>query len=255
MKRSIALMLGEAKNRMSGYVALTNYRYMNLCVDAEPAALLSINIELDNTTYTMEEVADVAKPQDNQFAILPKDSSKEVFLAISKGIMATHPEFKQDVKDLDDEDDENSDDEGNGGGINNVEGEDMSSKYILLTMPEINKDRHDFIIEGVDSLQKECLAKLDIVMQEQTQKIAIKLKGAEAKEIDEAKNTLQEFYDKHKELLEQYSNNKKEEVEKAYQRYQEEQDADENKRQEEEAAHSEEASQSMRMGADDDDEY
>ena len=60
---------------------------------------------------------------------------------------------------------------------------------------------------------------------------------------------------KHKELLEQYSNNKKEEVEKAYQRYQEEQDANENKRQEEEAAHSEEASQSMRMGADDDDEY
>ena len=253
MKRSIAIMLGEAKSRMSGYVALTNYRYMNLCVNAEPASLLCVNVELDDTTYNMEEVAAVAKPKDDQFAILPKDSSKELFLAIGKGIMASHPEFKQEVKDLDEED-ESGDGEGNG--ISNImNSDDMSNKYILLTMPEINGDRHDIIIDGVDSLQKECIAKLDAVMQEYTQKFAIKLKGADVKEVDEAKDNLQGLYDQHKELLEEYSNNKKEEVEKAYQRYQEEQDASENERQEEAAARNEEASQSMRMGFDDDDEY
>lgn len=253
MRKSIAMLLGEVKGKMSGYVALTNYRYMNLCVNAEPASLLCVNVELDDTTYNMEEVAAVAKPKDDQFAILPKDSSKELFLAISKGIMASHPEFKQEVKDLD-EDEESGDNEGNG--ISNImNSDDMSNKYILLTMPEINDDRHDIIIDGVDSLQKECLAKLDAVMQEYTQKFAIKLKGADVKEGDEAKDALQGLYDQHKELLEEYSNNKKEEVEKAYQCYLEEQDANENERQEEAAARNEEATQSMRMGLDDDDEY
>ena len=238
------MLLGEAKGKMSGYVALTNYRYMNLCVNAEPASLLCVNIELGGATYNMEDVADVAKPQDDQFAIFPKDDSEALTLAICKGINAVHPEFKVEMKNMDD-------DSGDYEGSN----DDMESKYILLTMPEINEDRHDVIIDGIDVLYKECLTKLDFIMADYIQKFAIKLKNAAEQEMSEAKDSLQEIYDSHKNLLEEYSNNKKEEVEKAYQCYLEEQDANENERQEEAAARNEEATQSMRMGLDYDDEY
>ena len=35
MKRSIAILIDEAKSKMNAFVALVNYRYMNICVDAE----------------------------------------------------------------------------------------------------------------------------------------------------------------------------------------------------------------------------
>ncbi|MBO4587915.1 MAG: ribosome recycling factor [Bacteroidales bacterium] len=235
MKRSIAVLLDEAKGKMSGYVALTNYRFMNLCVDAEPAALLCVTIELGGTEFKIEELVDVASPREDQFALLPKENDPELIFAICKGVEMSHPEFKMEVKDLDDEE---------GGPVEERE------KYILLTMPEVDDARHDLIISGVDSLTKACEGKLDFLLDDYTQKMTLKLTGAKEEEIKEATDAIKDLHDKHKEMLDGYVENKKNQVEEAYQRWQEkQQEGDDPQQEEDKAAHDPE--KAMKMNLDD----
>lgn len=231
MKKSIAILLDEAKNKMSAFVALANYRYMNLCVEAEPAALLCIKVEHDGTSYDLEEVVNVSTPQKDQFALYPRESSPTLNYDICKGIKTVHPEFDVEVKDME-EDESDSEEE---------------QKYILLTMPKVNKDRHDFINNGVDTLQKACQGKLDFIFQEYSQKIALKLALKYPQELDEAKDNLQSLHDEHKKMLETYSENKKKEVDEAYQRYLEEQEQKDNAQQEKDDAQGTDKKFSMKM--------
>lgn len=237
MKRSILLLNEEAKGKMSGYVALTNYRFMNLCVDAEPAALLCVTIELGGTEFKIEELVDVASPREDQFALLPKENDPDLIFAICKGVEMSHPEFKMEVKNLDEDEDDDTP-------------EEEREKYILLTMPEVDDARHDLIIDGVDSLAKACEAKLDFLLEDYTAKITLKLAGAKEEEIKEAKDAIQDLHDKHKEMLDGYVENKKKQVEDAYQRWQEKQQEGDNQQQEEDkAAHDPE--KAIKMNLDD----
>ena len=242
MKRSIAVLLDEAKNKMSAFVALANYRFMNLCVDAEPASLLCITIEAGDAKLDLEDVADVSSPQKDQFALFPKENNPALIFAICKAVKTAHPEFKVEVKGQNEEDGDNSDenDEGN-------DSDEETEKYILLTMPEINKDRRDFIINGVDILQKACQMKLDAISEEYVVKITAKLALDKPEELDEAKDNLQDLYDKHKDMLVGFTDNKKQAVEEAYQRYLAEQEEKQAQQQELDEAHGTDKGLSMNM--------
>ena len=220
---------------MSGYVALTNFRYMNLCVDAEPAALLCINVEVDGVQYNIEDVADVSNPQKDQFALFPKENNADLNFAICKGIKSSHPEFDVDVKEIAREDSEN----------------DEKETYILLTMPKVDKNRHDVLTQGVDGLNKECSAKLDFILQEYTKRVTIKLIGCKEDEISEAKDGLKEIYDKHKEMIDSYTEAKMKQIDDAYERYQQKQAEGEKEKNEEEAAHNEAAGRTMSIDDED----
>jgi len=45
MKKAIEILIRELDSKLGGYAALLNYRYLNLCVKAEPVALLPVVIE------------------------------------------------------------------------------------------------------------------------------------------------------------------------------------------------------------------
>ena len=68
----------------------------NLCVKAEPAALLSLTVtDIEGNVYNIEDVADTMIPDDFSFEFVPKEM--EMLPFIQKGIAETHPEFKQEV--------------------------------------------------------------------------------------------------------------------------------------------------------------
>ena len=231
MRRSIATLLEEAKGKMSGYVMLANYKYMNLCVKAEPASLLCITVEYEGDKYNLEKLVNVARSQEDQFELYPKNNTPALLFAICKGVTTAHPEFKCEVVNLDDDE----------------KGDDEEEKKIRLTMPEIDKNRHDIISNGVDGLQKECQAKLDTLLQDYTQKSSLKLAGAQPEELDEIKDALQDLHDKHQDLLESYSTDKKKEVDEAYKKYQAKEEEKKKEQEEKASAHNESAGRQMRM--------
>lgn len=205
MRKSIETLISEMKSKMSGYAVMLQYRYMNLCVKAEPAALLSFTVTDDEEEETnLEDVASAGMANDYQFEIYPNDP-KMVF-AICKGIKTAHPEFKIDTRT------EESDEES-----------EENQVVIVCTMPEVNKDRHDLLIEGVDTLYDQCKAKLDANHATYKTRLTAKLVGSSEGDVQEAEDELEKVYKTHDDICLEYKEEKVKEIEEAYQRYLDEQ--------------------------------
>ena len=205
MRRNIGALINEMKGKMSGYAVMLQYRYMNLCVKAEPAALLSFTVTDDEgEECNLEEVASASLANDYQFEIYPHDM-KSVF-AICKGIKTSHPEFKIDTRT------EEGDEESEGNQV-----------VIVCTMPEVNEDRHDVLIDGVDTLYDQCKAKLDANHATYKVRLTAKLVGFSESDVQEAEDELEKVYKMHDDICLQYKETKVKEIEEAYQRYLDEQ--------------------------------
>jgi hypothetical protein len=63
MKIAIETLIHEMEGKLGGYVTLLMYRYANLCIKAQPLALLSAEIEDEELgTMKIEDVAGLTIP-------------------------------------------------------------------------------------------------------------------------------------------------------------------------------------------------
>ena len=86
---------------MAGYHALLSYRYANLCVKADPVALLPVTLNMGASEQNIEDIAEVAKPEDDyHLAVIPK--MQDFIMDINQAVLDSHPEFKVEVKPLGD---------------------------------------------------------------------------------------------------------------------------------------------------------
>lgn len=232
MKNSVSSLLETAQKRMGGYTALAHYRLMNLVIKAYPEALLSFSLDNDGEKVPIEKVAQVcnAENRDDQFEIYPLEPS--LLMPIIKALVKVHPEFKVEIKFPEDSNDEDE-------------------RYILATMPEVDKTRHDVLMDGVGIVMDWCQTMLDATSSVTTAQIAQKLVDAPADEIDEAKDALKDLQDQHEDLCKQFRAEKEEEIESAYKEYQERKAQEEAGKQEMDAAHNFLAGKQMNLQADD----
>ena len=209
MRRSIKIIIGELDGKLTGHAALLNYRYMNLCVKAEPAALLSFTItDIEGNTYNIEEVADTLMPDDYSFEFVPKEM--EMLPFIQEGIAEAHPEFKQKVikPEADDRyfypDTPEYDQE----------------RHLICTMPEVDKNRYDLLKQSVKALYDERMVEMEKVKAEYTKTIADKTADLPKEEADEAKDKMEALCKQYADLSKQYRDTKEQEIEEAYKQWQ-----------------------------------
>ena len=214
MRTSVLKLLGECKKKMSGYAALLNYRYANLSVKAQAEALLSLKLD----DHPIEDVAKAcnAPDRDDQFEIYPL--SPALLMPLVKALKKVHPEYDIQLKQPEWSDDE-------------------EDKYILATMPEVNKDRHDALMQAVSVLSDWCDAKMKATFGFYSAQIPLKLADAQPDEVDEAKDALQNLNDQHADICKKFRANKEEEIENAFKQYQEDQAKKQAEKEEEDAAH------------------
>ncbi|MCR4766198.1 MAG: ribosome recycling factor [Bacteroidaceae bacterium] len=204
MRKAVKTLIEEFKAKVGGYAVLLQYRYMNLCVKAEPASLLSLEVvDSEGETMGLEQAAYVLQVNDYVFEVVPKD--EELLFPICKAFIQSHPEFKQDVITSKEEDRLNRQDE--------------EEKHVLLTMPDVDKNRYDVLMNAVSTLYKECVVQIDKAKNVYVIKLTSKMEGESSKDIDEAKDTLEAEYKKHKDLVKEYRETKEKEIEEAYQRW------------------------------------
>lgn len=207
MRTSVYNLLREVQQKMSGYAVFMNYQYMHFSVKAEPAALLSVEVDMEGEPMNLEDVADVAIPEEDRFALIPKE--QEDLFAICKAVAKAHPDYKIEQKSMDEED-ENS--EGSAS-------DDGGDKYVLCIMPEVNDDRRDAGMDYVKAIYEEMTAKIDAANAAYDAKIAKQLMNAKPEEIDEAKDELKKLYDQIMETCKSYRDEKEKQIESAYQEY------------------------------------
>jgi hypothetical protein len=191
--------------KLSGYAAMLNYRYMNLCVEAEAAALVPITItDIEGNVYNIEEVADCMQPNQFAFEIVPRRMPMLPF--IQKGIAETHPEFKQEVIIPKDEDRFYM------SGTVDYD----SERHILCTMPEVDDERYKLLTETVKALYDECMVEVDKIKTKYTQMLADKSKDLPKDEADEAKTEQEKLMNQYSEICKTYRDNKEKEIEDAH---------------------------------------
>ena len=231
MRITIETLIHEMESRLGGYVTLLVYRYANLCVKAQPLSLLSAQIiDEEMGEMKLEQVAGVMLLDEYHLKLVPFDPRFN--FPLCKAIKLEHPEFKQDlVKPENGEEDE---------------------RILILTMPEVNKDRRDVLIDSVNVLFDGCKAKMDKTSAEYRLKLEKKIVTLPTDdERNEAKDALDSSIKNHQGIVDKVKEDKVKEIEEAYQRYLDEQTSKRNQADETAAARGEHAGRQMRVGGSD----
>jgi hypothetical protein len=195
--------------KLTGHAALLNYRYMNLCIKAEPMSILSLIVtDIEGNAFNIEEVADTIQRDDFSFLFVPKEM--EMLPFIQKGIAETHPEFKQEVI--------------------KPEGDDHyfypdtpeydEERHLVCTMPEVDDNRYDALKQSVKALYDERKVEMDKIKAEYTQTLAEKTADLPKEEVDEAKDKMEDLCKQYADLSKQYRDNKEQEIEEAHKQWQ-----------------------------------
>ncbi len=240
MKRAIIKEFDQLGEMLSNYCGMLSYRLKNLCVKAEEVSLLPIQVLIDGEMQNLEKCTTIAKKDDYSFMIFPNFDEDIETLGI--GILRVHPEFKQKIESMKvDSSNENG------------QPKKIDVRYILVTMPDVDKNRYDVLKEGVKTCYNECKMQMDMANQKadvRFTELSVGEEDGDLKKLSDARKKLNETWNGQRDKLYE---DKLKEIEEAHNKWLTEK-ADRYQTQEEErAANGEDVTYSMRMGQQDDD--
>ena len=199
MKSFTQSEIKEIEKKFGGYQYLLTFRYANLCIKADPMALLPVSVMVGGAALDIEKTADVTILDDYRLAVTPKN--QDLVLDIKFGILEAHPEFKADIEQLDED--------------------DPASQFIVCTMPDVDKDRHDLLVNATNSLHDECEARMDAVLLEEKEGFA-ELLSDKPEGLKQVADELNSKYQESLDHIDELRDKKLEEIEEAYRKYCEE---------------------------------
>ena len=201
MKRSISNQYDQLQEKLKGYVAMMNFKYINLCIKADPISLIPVKVNVEGTEKNLEQVAMTAKKDDYRFWIVPKyDEDKD---SICKGIAKVHPEFKQKEDTLKIE------------GISE-DGEAYDVQYIELTMPDEDDNRYNALKDAVDVVYQECKTLMEAAVSKAKAEIAFLSVGEPKEDIDGINKAVDNLNEKCEEQRDKLRDKKLQDIEDAY---------------------------------------
>lgn len=198
MNTLINIQLQDFVQKIRGYNMLFNYRLMNLCVKAEPAAFVPVTVEIMGKEYNLEEVAEIRRPDEDHLEV--RANNENNLDDIVGGIFDMHPEFILEMKTEKD--------------VN-----DNDRKFASYSMPDVDKDRYDLLTKLTKTFYDECDVQIDAAYAKQQARFVNDLLNAPAEDADEAKGEMKSIYDDGKEEAKKIRDAKLKEIEEAYQRY------------------------------------
>lgn len=186
---------------LDGYTGLLTVRSFNLLVKAHPVALIPVTVDALGSESNLEDVADVAIPDDDHFEIYPKN--EEFLKDIGKGIFDVHPELKQETATY----------------VQQADNDRIERHYLRLEVPSVDKNRRDILLQGVDLCHEDVKAQYEETRVKYTTKLTETLLAMPEVDGDAVRKRFAETLKNHQEIARQTIEDKKQEIEDAYKRY------------------------------------
>ena len=208
----------QLQEKLQGYIGMMFIGYANLCVKVEPVSLLTISVDVEGDLKKLEDVATIGQKDEYQLMIIPH--LDEDLPAIGQGIFNAHPEFKQEQEKME---------------VEMPDGKKRQTPYILVTMPEVDKNRRDALKQAADALYNDTKVKMDTAIAQSDAKIAAMSVDEKPEDVDNIKASLKEkkeMWDKHRD---QMHDDKLREIEDGYQHHLQQQAALESQQAEQDA--------------------
>lgn len=229
MKLEVENLHGEYINVLNGYAVRLMYRLINLVVKADANTLLPAVIKIKGEEKKIEEVADVGMGSDYEMGVFP--FQEDFLMPIGHAIMEVHPEFKQNVK------------------ILRLEDQQKDYQYLSLVMPDVDKDRHDLLLKGVDACLDEVKGQTEWAKGRYAVRLERELIGCSEQDVKEANDLFDATYDDHMQRIQKSIEDKQNDIEEAYELYQEQQAEKEKSQLEQAAAQGADVVNQMQMPA------
>ena len=208
MVKEVLAIQNEYDRTLSRHVYYMIYSFLNLCTEAEPAAMLSIPVQLGGKSLHIEDLADLTIPDKEHFCILPKNVSYISHLL--RGVFMEHPELEPKIMLLGQE---------RFLDIDEVEENTNLQKLIVCKVPDVNKNRYDILKDSVDVFYNKCKLDMEKLRTDYTIKQTKALKNHPIEEMDEAKEEMDRLTEIYVKMREDVYCTKKSEIEDAHQRY------------------------------------
>ena len=192
----------QLQEKLQGYIGMMFIGYANLCVKVEPVSLLTISVDVEGDLKKLEDVATIGQKDEYQLMIIPH--LDEDLPAIGQGIFNAHPEFKQEQEKME---------------VEMPDGKKRQTPYILVTMPEVDKNRRDVLKQAADALSNDTKVKMDTAIAQTDAKIAAMSADEKPEDVDNIKASLKEkkeMWEKHRD---QMHDDKLKEIEDGYQHH------------------------------------
>lgn len=221
-------LLAQYEKMTNNQALILQYRFAHLCVKAEPAALLSLSVPVDGDFVNIEDAVDVVKPAWNTLQLIPHE---DVELAdVQKAVAQEHPEFEQKIVAVKLSADSNE-----------------TLDTLLLTMPKVDRNRHDALLKGIDTYLDVMNAKLTVLKTATTAKVTLRM-DISAEDKKAANEEIDRITDAAKDKAQQAVDGKKKEIEEAFEKYMKEKAEEDAKNADMKAALNPDAAFSMAMG-------
>lgn len=192
------------QKRLANRLGLMQFNFADLCVDADPSALLSMKVQDGGEPKNIEDVVDVVKDDWNVFILIPKDKNCDIG-AVKSAVDSKHPEFRQELVILQSDTDED--------GV----------KALQLTVPPVDQNRHDLLIQGVDAYVKAFKTQADLEKAVIMARLALPLMTASKEEKEACDASFNEAYDNAVKSSGELADAKKKSIDEAFEKYQEQQ--------------------------------
>ena len=206
MKRSIGNELNELYTKLSNLSGVFGYQLQNLCVKAEPVALLTIEVNVEGENQKLEDCTTVAQNDEYSFMIVPH--YEDDIPALEQGILKAHPEFKLKKKTMTVD---SMDLKGNP--------KEVEHPYIMATMPNVTDERYDILNESVKLLYDNCKAKMEAAILKSDTKLAGLLVSEGKDTVDEVTDAIDMIKKEWNDKRDQTRDEKLKEIEDAYQKW------------------------------------
>ena len=237
MKRAIINQLGQLSEQLKAYVGALNYRYLNLCVKAEEASLLPIQVPIEGEPKNLEDVAYAGKRNGDDYSIYVIPKIQDDMRDIADAVRSYHPEFIQEIQ-------KETVDPQDGSGEQEVQ-------LLRLKMPEVNDDRYDVLKQGANTFYDMCKADMEKARMEADMQFAALGIDEKPEDMDKVKKGVDETCDRWTKKRDQLHDEKLKEIEDAHNDWLANKQAADQKKQEDEAAKNQNAGSSMRMNSED----
>ena len=190
--------LQEMEKKLGGYQYLLTFRYANLCIKADPMALLPVTVAVGAAGMNIEELADVVTLDDYHLAVIPK--SDDTLRDIQQGVAEVHPEFLVSLEQVEEED-------------------ETVSRFLVYGMPDVDKKRRDLLVETAKSLHDECKLRMDAILLGEKQSF-VELLSTEPESLKEVADALNEKYREYVGNIDELLEKKLADIEEAFEHYQ-----------------------------------
>lgn len=203
--------------------------FFDLCVDADPIALMGVKVPDEGLDRNIEEVANVAKMDDRSFAFWALDEGDSLD-GVAEGIGKAHPEFIIENR-----------------GCRKSEESDEIIPILLATVPYVNKERRDVLVKAVGTYRDAFNTYVDVEANLTKVKMAPHLLEATDKDRETVEKLFKDKAKEYKDMAEKAAGDKIKKIEEAYQKWLEEKAASDSNLKDIAASSNPEAATSMSM--------